>query len=70
MKRISVTGWVPAKQKENVTLDYCNLRTQLLREEMKFGVAQKRGDVEGPAKKVRVTCVIDVETLARSTTST
>ena len=65
MKRISVTGWVPAKQKEGVTLEWCNLVPKGIREDMKRYMASRRGDILGPAKKVRVTCVIDVETLAK-----
>lgn len=71
-KKISVTGWVPSDEKETTTLNECGLSDKDIRDVIKQGLYKKKKDVladllseeaEG-AKKVRVTVVIDVETLS------
>lgn len=66
MKRISVTGYVPVKERENVTLAYCGLVPTDIRHKMKSAISNKLDLPKNEFdqfKKVRVTAVIDVETL-------
>ena len=69
MKRISVTGWVPASEKEGQILDACDLSFIVTRNTIRNAIPKKKVEaletfgMDEELKKVRVTVEIDVEFL-------